>query len=102
MQPGLVGLNGGVARNLDTHPGFRHNRRVATVLRYGKTRVVVYSNDHPPAHVHAVGPGGRARFVLNCPDGPVELWDCTGAWAAAELNRLGVAIAAQISDCCRI
>ena len=28
-----------------------------TVLRIGGLRVVVYPNDHPPAHVHVIGPG---------------------------------------------
>ena len=28
-----------------------------TVLRIDGWRVVVYPNDHPPAHVHVIGPG---------------------------------------------
>jgi hypothetical protein len=28
-----------------------------TVLRSEGWRVVVYPNDHPPAHVHVIGPG---------------------------------------------
>lgn len=28
-----------------------------TVLRLDGLRVVVYPNDHPPAHVHVIGPG---------------------------------------------
>ena len=28
-----------------------------TVLRSGGLRVVIYPNDHPPAHVHVLGPG---------------------------------------------
>jgi hypothetical protein len=27
------------------------------VLRSGALRVVIYPNDHPPAHVHVLGPG---------------------------------------------
>jgi len=30
---------------------------VPTVLRLEGLRVVIYPNDHPPAHVHVVGPG---------------------------------------------
>jgi hypothetical protein len=30
---------------------------VPTVLRIGGVRVVVYFNDHPPAHVHVLGRG---------------------------------------------
>lgn len=44
-----------------------------TVLRLGALRVVIYPNDHRPAHVHVLGAGGEAVFVLNCPDGPPEL-----------------------------
>lgn len=28
-----------------------------TVLRVEGLRIVVYPNDHPPAHVHVIGPG---------------------------------------------
>ena len=28
-----------------------------TVLRIDGFRVVIYPNDHPPAHVHIIGPG---------------------------------------------
>jgi len=30
---------------------------VPTVLRIEGLRVVIYPNDHPPAHVHVIGPG---------------------------------------------
>ena len=36
-------------------------------------RVVIYRNDHRPAHVHVIGPGCEAVFNLNGPAGPVEL-----------------------------
>jgi len=45
------------------------------VLRRGGLRVVIYSNDHPPAHVHVLGPGWllvinligpRIREAINC------------------------------------
>ncbi len=28
-----------------------------TVLRIGGWRIAIYPNDHPPAHVHVLGPG---------------------------------------------
>jgi hypothetical protein len=46
-----------------------------TVLRIGGLRVVIYPNDHPPAHVHVLGPGWlvvidlvdpEVREVINC------------------------------------
>lgn len=63
-------------------------------------RVAVYSNDHPPAHVHVVGKGGDARFRLNCPDGPVELWDYHGDWTYAHIAELGREIADRLGACC--
>ncbi|MBP7815037.1 MAG: DUF4160 domain-containing protein [Phenylobacterium sp.] len=65
-------------------------------------RVAVNSNDHPPAHVHAFGKGCEARFKLNCPDGPVELWDASGDWTLKHLNELGSEIAVEIKECCKV
>jgi len=44
-----------------------------TAWRFGSLRVVIYPNDHCPAHVHVTGNGGEAVFNLHCPDGPPEL-----------------------------
>lgn len=44
-----------------------------TVLRFFGLRVVIYPNDHKPAHVHVIGNGCEAVFTLNCPEGPPEL-----------------------------
>lgn len=44
-----------------------------TVLRIRGLRVVIYSNDHRPAHVHVIGGGREAVFDLHCPNGPPEL-----------------------------
>ena len=44
-----------------------------TVLRLGALRVVVYPNDHRPAHVHVIGQGHEAVFELNRPRGGVTL-----------------------------
>ena len=46
---------------------------VPTVLRFAGLRVVVYPNDHRPAHLHVIGTGCESVFNLNCPAGPVEL-----------------------------
>ena len=44
-----------------------------TVLWIGNLRVVVYPNDHRPAHVHVIGQGHEAVFRLNRPLGSVSL-----------------------------
>jgi len=70
---------------------------VPTVIRFNRYRVVIYPNDHRPAHVHVIGPDVEAVFVLNCPDGPPELRESIGL-SAPELNiiadRLGSALTA--------
>jgi len=71
-----------------------------TVLTIRSTRVVIYSNDHPPPHVHAVkGNEARARFALNGPEGPVELMDHQG-YKLAEIREIGEAIAAVLPEIC--
>ena len=72
---------------------------MATLFRLGNLRVVIYSDDHPPPHVHVLGPDGAARFRLNPPDGPVELWDQAG-FRLAELNAIGATIAERFEVCC--
>ena len=71
-----------------------------TVLTIRNVRVAIYSNDHPPPHVHAIRPGGaRARFGLNCPGGPVILLDQSG-FRAAEIAETGGAVAAELDAIC--
>jgi hypothetical protein len=59
---------------------------VPTVFRFDELRVVVYPNDHRPAHVHLIGRGKEAVFNLNCPDGEVELRENYG-FASRELAK---------------
>jgi hypothetical protein len=58
---------------------YRHD--MPTVLRGDGLRVVVYPNDHPPAHVHVLGPGWavvinligpEVRETINCSDRDVR------------------------------
>lgn len=37
-------------------------------------RIVIFTNDHSPPHVHVVGPGGEAKITLEGPDGLVLDW----------------------------
>lgn len=43
---------------------------MTTVLRVDGLRVVIYPNDHRPAHVHVMNRECEVVFNLNCPDGP--------------------------------
>ena len=70
-----------------------------TVLRIGALRVVIYTNDHRPAHVHVLGAGTQAIFWLACPDGPPSLRGSCGL-TTAELNRIADALAAKLAALC--
>jgi len=70
-----------------------------TVSRIGALRVVVYPNDHRPAHAHVIGGGYEAVFNLNCPGGPPELRENFG-FSIAELNRIKRALAGNLGHLC--
>lgn len=70
-----------------------------TVLRLGKLRVVIYPNDHRPAHVHVIGPQAEAVFKLHCPAGPPELRESVG-FATHELNQIAERLRESLADLC--
>lgn len=70
-----------------------------TVLRLGGLRVLIYPNDHRPAHVHVLGAGGEAVFVLNCPDGPPNLREVHG-FSRRDASRIGSELATHIAALC--
>ena len=65
-----------------------------TIKRIGKLRVVIYPNDHRPAHVHVIGNGNEAMFNLHCADGAPELRENFGFTQ----QQLGAIKAELISD----
>ena len=67
-----------------------------TVHRFDGLRVVVYPNDHRPAHVHVMGGGCEAVFVLDAPHGPPQLRENYG-FAARELAAIERELASQLS-----
>ncbi|WP_245263361.1 DUF4160 domain-containing protein [Azorhizobium doebereinerae] len=58
-----------------------------------------YPNDHRPAHVHVVGNGGEAVFLLNCPEGPSELRETYG-FSRPEVGRIKSALDAALTRLC--
>lgn len=56
-----------------------------TIFRIGAARVVIYTNDHRPAHVHVMEVGNHAVFNLQCPGGPPDLRENHG-FAVVDLN----------------
>src|SRR3546814_18712822 len=70
-----------------------------TVLRIDGLRVVIYPNDHRPAHVHVKGADGEAVFILHCNDGPPELRESYGFKLPA-LGGIRKALQAALADLC--
>ncbi len=70
-----------------------------TVLRIDGLRVVIWPNDHRPAHVHVLGANGEAVFNLHCPGGPPALRESYG-FGLADLKRIADALAAAITSLC--
>jgi len=71
-----------------------------TVLRFAGLRVVIYTNDHRPAHVHVIGNDCEAVYELNCPWGPVELRENYG-FGRVELGRITQKLNTHLDELCR-
>lgn len=70
-----------------------------TVLTIFGLRVVIYPNDHRPAHVHVQGNGCEAVFNLRCPDGSPELRENYG-FAQKDVGKIGDALVANMATLC--
>jgi Domain of unknown function (DUF4160) len=70
-----------------------------TVYRIGATRVVIYPNDHRPAHVHVIGIGKQAVFNMCCPDGPPAVRENHG-FSTVDLNVLAHRMQGVIGQLC--
>ncbi len=73
---------------------------MSTILRFEGLRVVVYPNDHRPAHVHVIGSGCEAVFNLNCPAGPVELRENYG-FPLRSVKRIEHILNDRVLELCR-
>lgn len=70
-----------------------------TVFRFAGLRVVIYYNDHRPAHVHVIGRGGEAVFRLDCPNGPPALREVYGM-SLKQVNRIAEALVVSLDKLC--
>jgi hypothetical protein len=70
-----------------------------TVLRIGGLRVVIFPNDHRPAHVHVIGARGEAVFILHCPTGPPALRESFG-FRRPDLSGIKHALNAALPTLC--
>ncbi len=62
-------------------------------------RVVIYPNDHGPAHVHVIGNGCEAVFKLNCPECPPELRENYG-FAMVEVSKIRAVLTSRLTHIC--
>jgi Domain of unknown function (DUF4160) len=72
---------------------------MVTVLRADGFRVVIYPNDHSPAHVHVIQAENEAVFKLHCPHGPPELRENYG-FSRQDLRRIKAVLAPNVQDLC--
>jgi hypothetical protein len=70
-----------------------------TIRRFDGWRVVIYSNDHRPAHVHVIGPDGEAVFNLQCPHGPPAL-RASYRLNRSELSTIKKALTGNLASLC--
>ena len=85
--------------NVNKNPSAWVYIRMLTVLTIFGLNVVIYPNDHRPAHVHVIGNGCEAVFNLGCPQGPPELRENYG-FAARDLRRIAAALMANLANFC--
>ena len=71
---------------------------MATLFRVGRHRILVYTNDHSPAHVHAVGAGGYAKFAIGRSPDDVTLIDTDGI-SSRDLQRIASEIIDHHAEC---
>ena len=70
-----------------------------TVVTIFGLRVLIYPNDHRPAHVHIIGKGCEAVFKLNCPSGPPELRENYG-FSRKELVKIADELVIHLRGLC--
>ena len=70
-----------------------------TILTISGLRVVIYPNDHRPAHVHVIGNGCEAVFSQHCPKGPPELRE-NYHFSRKDLAKIADELAANLVAAC--
>lgn len=70
------------------------------ILKLDGLIVVIFLNDHRPAHVHVIGNGCESVFKLHCPAGPPELRE-NYRFKERELNRIHAALIENLAHLCR-
>ncbi len=75
-----------------------------TVLTIFGLRVVIYPNDHQPAHVHIIGNGCEAVFILRCESenfgGDVALRENFG-FSRKDITKIAEALTINLALLCK-
>jgi Domain of unknown function (DUF4160) len=72
---------------------------VPTVFGFEGLRVMIYPNDHRPAHVHVMGRGCEAVFNLNYPAGPLQIRENYG-FSRREIKQISAALVDHLVELC--
>jgi hypothetical protein len=70
-----------------------------TVFTIFGLRVVIYPNDHRPAHVHVIGRGCEVVFELNCPIGALTLRENYG-FSKKDLTQIALELSKNHTALC--
>jgi Domain of unknown function (DUF4160) len=69
-------------------------------FKFAGHRVVIYPDDHTPAHVHVLAAGNEAVYLLNCIKGPVECRENYG-FSKKQLKHIEDALNARLYELCQ-
>ena len=70
-----------------------------TILTIYGLRVVIYPNDHRPAHIHVIGKDHEAVFNLHCLLGPPRLRENYG-FSRKDIANIVCELAANLARLC--
>jgi hypothetical protein len=70
-----------------------------TIFWISSFRVMIRTNDHPPPHVHVLGPDGRAKIHFDCENGTIDLVSHEGM-TRSDLRRILQELEARIEVLC--
>ena len=70
-----------------------------TIFRADGFEVVIYFNDHRPAHVHVLKAECEAIFNLNCPKGPPTVRENYG-FSPTALNKIEDILTEKLQEFC--
>ncbi len=74
-----------------------YNKRVPTIIRVEKYSVVIYTNDHPPPHVHVRF--GKCSVRVAISEGTVTVGPTDGKPKAQEVRRAVEIVADHLEEC---